>query len=208
MPVTEIQKARQIMGRGFAGVEEVIQHLGVQFLDTQLAQLANVPFSETTLLECQKTHILTPGYPISIHELRQRSPSGLIHPSRGPWYGPMPFAAQETVSLRWYLMRAGILPESTDKTLEEQKNLLKHEEIPRACELVYVTILHYLVSGIRLFGRGELARCHDIVDRYGNLENGGVMVGSFGPEGLHISCLWTQYRLYYVGLASSRKVES
>ena len=208
MPVTAIQRARQIMGRSFVGVEEVAQHLGIRFLDDQLRHLAKVPFSENTLNKCRETHVLAPGYPLSIRELRQRSPSGLIHPGENPWYGKMPFAAQETVGLRWYLMRASILPESTDKTLDEQESLLEHEETPRACELVYATILHYLVSGIRLFDRGELARCQDIVDRYGNLVNGGVMVGRFESEGLHISCLWTHYRLYYLGLASSRLVEA
>ncbi len=208
MSVTAVQKAHQIMGPGFVGVETVAQHLNVRFLDNQLERLSSIPFSENTLLECQKTHILAPGYPLSIRELRQRSPSGLIHPAQNPWYGEMSFATVETVALRWYLMRAGTLPESQDKTLEEQKSLLDHEETPRACELIYVTILHYLVSGIRLFNSGEFVRCRDVVKRYGNLVNGGVLVGTFGSDGLHLSCLWTRYRLYYLGLASSRLVEA
>ncbi len=208
MPLTPLQKARQIMGRSFIGVDAVTHHLGVRFLARQLENLNKVPFSEKTLLECRETHILAAGYPLSLRELRERSPSGLIDPDQNPWYGQMPFATQETVGLRWYLLRAGILPESTNSTFEEQESLLVQEEIPLACELVYVTVLHYLVNGIRLFDRGELARCQDIVERYGNLVNGGVLVGTFGSEGLRISCLWLRYRLYYVGLASSRILEA
>ena len=208
MPVTAVQKARQIMGRSFVGVEEVAQHLSIRFRDDQLGHLAKVPFSENTLNQCRETHVLAPGYPLSIRELRQRLPSGLIDPDQDPWYGKTAFAVQERVGPRWYLMRASILPESTDKTLEEQKSLLENEEVPHACELVYVTILHYLVNGIRLFDRGELVRCQDIVERYGNLVNGGVMVGRFDSEGLHVGCLWTRYRLYYLGVESSRLVEA
>ncbi len=207
MSLTSVARSRQIMGHNFLGVEAVAQHLGVRFLTGQLERLAEVPFSEETLLECQRTHILFAGYPLSIDEMRRRLPSGLIHPEKDPWYGDMPFAIQATVGPRWYLLRAGLLPESTDKTFEEQRKLLAQEEIPRACELVYLSVLHYLINGIRLFDRGECARCQDIVQRYGNLVNGGVLVGTFGSQGLRISCIWLNYRLYYVGLASSWKLE-
>ncbi len=196
------------MGRNFLGVKAVTQHFGVRFLPDQVEGLAEVPFSEETLQECEGTHILFPGYPLSILEMRRRLQPGLIRPEKDPWYAQMSFATGEAVELRWYLMRAGLVPGSADRTFDEQRQLLADEGVPRACEVVYMTVLHYLVKGIRLFNRGEFARCIDTVERYGNLVNGGVMVGTFDSEGLRISCLWLNYRLYYLGVASSRKLKT
>jgi len=117
----------------------------------------------------------------------------------------MPFAL-EKVEPRWHLIRAGIVPESTDKTFEEQQRLLREEEVPRACEVVYMAVLYYLARGTRLFDQGVYVRCRDVVSKYGNINNGGVMVGNFEPSGLDIGCIWFDYRLFFVGVAASRKI--
>ena len=80
--------------------------------------------------------------------------------------------------------------------------MLAEEEVPRACELLYATLLYFLVRRIRLFNRGEFARCTDAIPRHGNLVNAGVMTGTFERNGLRSGGLWWNCRLHYVGVAS------
>ena len=72
--------------------------------------------------------------------------------------------------------------------------------------LVYATLLYFLVRRIRLFNRGEFARCTDTIPRYGNLVNAGVMTGTFERNGLRLGGLWWNYRLHYVGVASMQEL--
>ena len=201
---TSPQRAQQIMGANFLGTEAVRRHFAVDFRPEQDGQLRDIPFSEQTLTHRRKTHLLVAGYPLSIHDLRARAPK-LLHDAEQPWYAGQPFAESQ-VSLRWYLIRRGIVPGSATSTWQEQREMLAREEVPRACELVYATLLYFLVRGIRLFDRGEFARSHDTIQRYGNLVNAGVMAGTFEKDGLRLGGLWWDYRLHYVGVASMQSV--
>lgn len=201
---TNPQRARQIMGDNFLGIGAARRHFAVDYRPEQRDQLRTIPFSEEVLAHRRKTHLLVAGYPLSIHHLRAELPK-LLHDAERPWYAGQPFA-DEQVSLRWYLIRCGIVPGSADKTWQEQREMLAREEVPRACESVYATLLYFLASGIRLWDRGEFARCRDTIQRYGNLANAGVMVGTFEKDGLRLGGLWWNYRLHYVGVASMQKL--
>jgi hypothetical protein len=50
---TSQERAREIMRRNFFGVEEAIEHFGVNPSKRELAALAAVPFSEETLNACK-----------------------------------------------------------------------------------------------------------------------------------------------------------
>ena len=201
---TSPQRAEQIMGVNFLGIQAARQHFAVDFRPEQAEQLRGIPFSEEILTHRRKSHLLVAGYPLSIHHLSARVPK-LLHGTKQPWYAGQPFA-DSLVSLRWYLIRRGIFPGSVDRTWEEQRGMLAGEDVPRACELVYATLLYFLVRGIRLFDRGQFARSHDTIKRYGNLVNAGVMTGTFEEDGLRLSGLWWNYRLHYVGVASMQRV--
>ena len=90
------------------------------------------------------------------------------------------------------------MEKSTNQTYEEQQKLLRGEDVARACEVVYMTILYYLVTGNRLFEH-VYARCSD-------LSSGGdrVSVGDFDRDGLLVVSDWDDIRYGDLGLASSR----
>jgi hypothetical protein len=197
------QTARAIMGRNFLGIEDVQKRFDVTYTPEQLASLEQVPFTAEVLEECKDTHILFPGYPITILDIRQRTKKKakkVFYADRDAWYNDQKFAKDEEVGLRWYLIRKDIVENSTSKTWDEQRKLLgPNEEVPQAAAVVYMIILYYLVTGIRLFER-IYARCQDVTS-FGSR----VYVGRFGQGGLHVDSYWGDYRRSHIGLASSRK---
>jgi len=200
-PSTDQKRARDIMGSNFLGVEDVIKHLGISFTDDELSALRDIPFPESVLTECKDTHILFPGYPLTILDIRSKVPQELFYSHGDAWYNNEKFAKKEKVGLRWYLIRKDIIQNSTSKTYQEQTALLPDtEEVPRACEVVYMIILYYLAYQKRLFER-LYGRCVDVsslgyrVD-VGNFDSGGFDVGR-----------WADFsRDGNVGLAASRKL--
>lgn len=68
-PTTSQKRAREIMGRNFFGVEEAIKHFGVNPSRSQLAALAEIPWSEEVLAACRDTHVLVAVLPLSILEI-------------------------------------------------------------------------------------------------------------------------------------------
>jgi hypothetical protein len=196
-------RAREIMGRNFLGVEEAMRHYGEQFTEEQLAALAEVPFSEAVLEECKNTHVLVAGFPISILDIRAKAPNKkpkTFYSYKDARYNNQAFATNEKVNVRWYLVRKEAVADSTYKTYDKQKALLsEHEEVPRACELVYAVVLYFLAADERLFPN-IYVRCSDV-------SSGGdrVYVGYFDSDGLRVG-YWGDYHHYdYIGLAASRK---
>lgn len=161
-------QARAIMGRNFLCVAEVVQQFKLlRFSKKELAKVAMIPFPEKVLQALKDTHILFPGYPLSVLDIRAKARNLFCSPKHSGqgdkfWYGGASFAEEEKVGLRWYLIRADIIPGSADKTYHDQEALLSvNEGVPRACEMVYMVILYYLARGIRLLER-VYARCQDI----------------------------------------------
>ena len=136
-------------------------------------------------------------------DVRKKAPRGTFFSSEDAWFNTEAFAANEKVNVRWYLIRKGIVANSTRKTWGEQRALLgPNEEVPRACEFVYAVVLYYLVRGERLFPR-VYARCSDL-DSNGRR----VDVGRFDAHGLDISFGgWDDFRRGDFGLASVRKAD-
>lgn len=62
-------KVRKIMGPNFIGEAKVVEFLEC-ISDTNA--LDEIPFRESTLIECKDTHILHPVYPFSILDLCQQ----------------------------------------------------------------------------------------------------------------------------------------
>lgn len=196
-------RAREIMGSNFLTVDDVERHFRVRFTAEQLAELGDIPWSEEVLEECKDTHVLFPGFPLTILEVRKRAKKKgvkLFYSDRDTWYNDQKFAREEKVGLRWHLIRKDIVENSTNKSYDEQLALLsENEEAAQAAAVVYMIILYFLVTGIRLFER-IYARCQDVTS-----SGGRVCVGSFDRGGLHVYSDWGDGRDVIIGLASSRK---
>jgi hypothetical protein len=114
------------------------------------------------------------------------------------WHNRESFANDKKVRVRWHLLRKEPVPESHDKTYDEQTALLKEEEeVPFACEMTYMIILYWLTHRERLL-RDVYVRCQD-------KESDGdrVIVGDFDSAGFGVSLFWDDGRRGDLGLASS-----
>ena len=124
--------------------------------------------------------------PLSILDLRKRA--GQCFDRFFPC-SDCQFAKNETVELRWYLLRKDVVPGSKGKDFAEQLSFLtQREAVPRACEVVYVTTLYFLARGIRLFADAA-TRCADIEPQFINSVAVHVDVGNFKETGLLVGLL-------------------
>ncbi|MBU6321303.1 MAG: hypothetical protein KGI78_00395 [Patescibacteria group bacterium] len=199
-PSTSQQKAREIMGAGMFGVEDAIKHFGVNPSKTQLAALAEVPFTEEALAECKDTHVLFAVFPLSILDIRAQvkgEPSRLFYDQT--WYNKEAFA-KDRGEIGWYLIRKTPVENSTSKSWDEQQALLStDDETPKAQAMVYAIIGHYKATGERLFEK-IWVRCSDR-----DSDGYRVHVGLFDAEGLDVSNFWDDGRDDDLGLSSARK---
>ena len=116
------------------------------------------------------------------------------------WYYSQSFAKKEKVNLRWYLIRKDEVPSSTSKTWQRQQSLLTSDETtPRACEVIFMVTLYFLVTGKRLLEK-MYVRCSDLASV--GLRVG---VGDFGSEGLSVDGYSDDYYRVSLGLAAARK---
>lgn len=191
------EQAKKIMGKSYLGPEEVMKHFEVAFSDKELIQLREIPFTEAELEACKNTHILFVGYPLSIVDIRNKAKQLFYNQD---WYDKQAFATKEKVYLQWHLIRKNEVPNSTSKTFNEQKALLTgNETVPRACEVVFMIILYFLVTGKRLL-ENMYVRCSDLV--FGGWH---VFVGVFASDGFGFSGYWDSYHDDYLGLAAARE---
>ena len=198
-PSTSQKRAREIMGKNIFGVEEAIQHFGVNPSKQQTAYLAEVPFSEAVLEVCKNTHVLVAVFPLSILEIRGKVDKKLFYSHEDAWYNKQAFA-KEKGEIGWQLVRKTPVDNSTSKTWNDQQALLsKDDETPKAQVVVYTIIGHFLATGERLF-ENIYVRCSDL-----DSDGDRVYVGGFGAEGLGVSSDWGYYRDDGLWLASARK---
>lgn len=168
--------AQEIMGRNFITLASVEEKFGVTFdREQRLGLMAKVPFSAGTLQVCKDTHILFPGYPLSIVEIKQ-----LVKDRQPPffwksqaWYDENMFA-NEPVQPRWHLLKKEPPSETLGPTgAKENVTLGQNEEVP-TCEFVYGLVLYALVKNERLFNNKVYASF------------GGVFIGDFNDSGMGI----------------------
>lgn len=200
--VTDERVAQKIMGKNFIGLDAVITKFSVTMTEQELLNYPEIPWSEDELNEVRDTYLLVAGHPLSITEIRAKAPRNpkTFDRYEDGWYNNQRFATEERVNPCWQLIRKSLVANSTSKTWKEQQKLiLPHEEVPRACDLVYAVVLYYLVTGERLFP-SIYARCMDI-----DSDGCRVDVGCFDADGLSVSHYWDDYRFDDIGLSSARK---
>jgi hypothetical protein len=211
--------ARAIIGKNFFGVEEWSALYGVNFTKKQLREIADFPWNEDVLnapcsfvkdKSVKETHFAFLGL-----DLIKSKPLPIIkwqelHPESGQprfysyapdcWYTKEKFANEPNCKFRWYLMPLEIVPNSTDKTYQEQVAMLPAEyEVPLAIEEVTKLILYYRKNGIDL-NPTRWGRCQDV-----SSDGHRVYVGLFDPGGLDVDDYWDGNRRCNLGLSASRK---
>lgn len=187
--------AAAILGAGnVLGILDVERHFRRPYSEHELRALATVPFSDETLRQYKDTHVLIAGAPLSVNEMRKLADS-IFCP--GDWYNREAFATTKKVGARWYLLRKEPVPESRNKTYDEQTALLKDEEVPFACEVTYLVVLYWLTHRERLLPH-VFVRCQD-------KESDGfrVDIGGFGDLGFFLGCYPDSDCENRLGLASS-----
>lgn len=173
-------------------LEDVERAFGVTYTPVQRIALENIPFSEVVLKACVGTHMLFPGFPLSLLDIREKCKEH-FYTKTGGWYSGEPFAKNMQVRPSWHLLRMEQVPDSLRKTWDEQKQLLlSDEEVPSSALVAYATMLHFGASKQRLF-----ERCYV---RTSDVDSGGgrVYVGFFDDDGFGV-------RGGSLGLASARK---
>jgi len=198
-PTTSQKRAREIMGNNMFGVEEAIQHFGVNPTRQQTLALSEIPFSEAVLEQLKDTHVLVAVFPLSILEVRGKVERELFFSHKDAWYNKQSFA-KERGEASWQLVRKTPVDNSTSKNWEEQLALISEEdEVPTAQVMVYTIIGHYLATGERLF--------EHIYVRTSSVDWDGdrVHVGYFGSHGLVVYYYWVVRRGDYIGVSSARK---
>ena len=157
---TQWLRAREIMGKNFFGVDEAFKYFDINPSVRQLADLAEIRFSEAELEACKDTHILVATFPLSILDLRTRVRRDLFWGHEDAWYNGMPFARMRGVT-GWFRF---------PKTMLSERRI--GNWLPTA--VVYTIIGHFLATGERLYEH-SYAGC-----------SGGVDIGDFGVDGLVI----------------------
>ncbi len=201
-PTTSQKHAREIMSHNFFGIEEAIQHFGVNPIRQQTLALSEISFSEEVLQKAKDTHVLVAVFPLSVLEICGKVDSKLFYDQS--WYNKESFA-KERCETSWQLVRKTPVDNSTSKNWQEQLALIGEEdEVPIAQVMVYIIIGHYLATGERLFER-ICVRTSSVVDSAGSRVSGRVSVGRSDSDGLDVGLYWDDCRDHRLGVSSIRK---
>ncbi|MCX6720658.1 MAG: hypothetical protein NTW11_02535 [Candidatus Staskawiczbacteria bacterium] len=203
-PATNQKRARDIMGKGFFGIEEAISHFGVNPTRRQLAVLSAIPATEAELERFRNTHVLRAVFPLSTIEIRNRTakvkmPDDQRLFAKQDWYDKEPFATEQGET-SWQLVCKTKVANSTSLNWTQQQALIgKDDEVPTLQVMVYTIISHFLVTGERLFEK--------LYVRTSSVYSDGsrVHLGRFGSEGLDVSRSWDGHCTDDLGVASARK---
>ena len=181
-------------------LDDVARIFGATYTPEQQAALQVIPFSDDILKACTGTHMLFPGFGLSLLDIRDKNADLFRSKTGGWWAGEKQTFSRASVPVRWHLLRTTPVPESFSKTWDEQRKLLlPDEEVPSAATLAFATMLHFKASGRRLFERC-FVRTSDVAS-----DGVRVGVGDFDADGFRVSCYWDDLRSDDLGLSASRK---
>ena len=180
--------------------EDVEHAFGVSYTSWQRQTLKDIPFSNDVLKACAGTHMLFPGFGLSLMDIHDKN-ADLFYSKTGGWYSAEKHVfSRVPVPLQWHLLRTTPVPDSFRKTWDEQQALLlPDEEMPSAATVVFATMLHFMARRVRLF-RSCCVRTSD-VDFYGVRVN----VGLFDAGGFVVSSDWDAGRYGDLGVSSAQK---
>jgi hypothetical protein len=196
--------AREILGDDFLAPEEIATARSLTYSEEQVVKLDRT-LPDREILEWLKRndYMLVAGSPgeMSLLDVRELNRSYFYSKQDG-WYAKRgeEFARNEKVTCRWYMVRKGIVPDSTNKTWSEQQHLLSGlETAPMAVELTWALISYKAVRDVFLLS--TLYARTSSVDSCGNH----VCVGYFGEDGLNVLSWFDDAWHSRIGVASARK---
>jgi len=152
----------------------------------------------------RETHFAFVGLDhVTIAELQKLYPQSgqpRFYSYEDSWYAKEKFATKETLKLRWYLLLKDIVPNSENKTFDEQKAMLPKEyEVPSAVAEIAKNLFAFQKTGSHA-NPNHYARTAD-------LASGGyrVDVGGCDAGGVAVNDFWGDRRSAVLGVAASRK---
>ncbi|UCE47694.1 MAG: hypothetical protein JSW47_19110, partial [Phycisphaerales bacterium] len=148
---TSLEKAKGIMGRWMANPSDVERHFGVKYSPKDLGKLSRIPWSEEVLKDAVETHVLFPGYPLTVVDLCEKASSSLLGSGSRDWYRRNRFTSREKVDLRWYLIRSETEQHGAGTYSDHVSGLGRTKELPRAVEVAYLIALFERVAQVDLF---------------------------------------------------------
>ncbi len=141
-------RAREIMGKNFFGVEEAVKHFGIN-PKGKLAGLCDIPWSEEVLESVKDTHILVAVFPLSILAMRAKRRRFFYLNSN---YNKKLAFVRDKGQVGWHLVCKTPVGNSTDKNWDEQQELLADSSMtPTAQVLVYTAVGCFMATRERLF---------------------------------------------------------
>jgi len=204
---TNQDRAREIMGSNFLGVDEVVRHLGVVPTHKQLGFFKRIPYSGLQLEESKDTHVLSAVFPLSILKIliNIEKKSAEVGPNRKvfykyetAWYNNERFV-REVGESGWQLIRKTPVQGSACRNWLAQLELIgEDEEVPCAQALLYTIAGHFLATGERLF-ETTYARTSSVDFLHFN-----VFLGGNNSDGLRICKYPEEKALDVLGISSAK----
>jgi hypothetical protein len=198
------------------GIADWQKLYGITLTPKQIASVANFPWSDAVLnAPCpfnpgkmiRETHFAFVGLDtVSIMELQKLNPKAteprFYQYGSDAWYRNEKFATKVNLKFRWYLLLKDIVPNSENKTFDEQQAIIPKEyEVPTAVEETAKDFLIFKKTGVYV-NSNRYARTADL-DSDGNR----VDVGDCDADGVSVDGHWDDDRSDDVGLSASRKFE-
>jgi hypothetical protein len=186
----------------------------IRLTPKQMVALGNFPWSDAVLNSpcpfnpgkmIRETHFAFVGVDtITMMELQRLNPKAteprFYSYAPDAWYAKEKFATKIKLGLRWYLLLKEIVPDSENKTYDEQVTMLPAEyEVPSAVAETAKDLLIYKKTG-KYVNPNRYARTSDVASGGGR-----VFVGRCDSEGVVVGYYWDGARHDRVGLAAARK---
>ena len=195
--------AREILGDDFISPEEIAAARGLTYSEEQVAELERtLPDRETLEWLRRNDYYLVAGSPreMSLLDIRELNRT-YFYSKKDGWYANSSeaFARNEKVTCRWYMLRKGIVPNSTSKTWGEQEKLLSNlETVPMAVEKIWGMTTYKAVRGVYLLG--------SLYARTSSVDSDGYHVDVVDWDGLDFVDWDDSGRYGFLGLSAARKV--
>ncbi len=218
----ESRLAHVVLGRNIFTDADWMSYYDVKFTKKQLREAGKFPWGEDILnstcplcgkvvKDCHFAFLgLTAinGAPLTVVkwlELHPATGQPKFYFNQNPWHVGQPHTDVTTMALRYYLLHTEIVPNSTDKTPEEQVAMLPPDyEVPSTIAETTKDILVFRKTGIRPNG-SKWAACTERTVKTDKANAGSVScVGNFDENGLNVD-RWNGDRVYDVGVGASRK---
>ncbi len=216
---TEIIIARMLLNENIFDVRDWMS-FHVLFTEKQLCDAEKFPWDEEILnspcpftegKRVKDTHFaflgleqIDEGRPLTVVEWysnEQLQP----HLMRNVWFTEQSYAKTKTLRFRWYLMLKGPVPDSLNKTFEEQKTLLPEEYVlPSTIEEFTKAILVFWKTGKFPLSEGQSVACTERTQttsktrEFDKISCIGFQGGTLTVES------WSGNALDFVGIGASR----